>query len=267
MPYSEPLIKEIAGLLDECGGNDRAMPATTLYNENWLLRLVLDWHKRNECPDSPFSFDPDATWYSEGLLASPFLKQPEGKEKKVKEGYTNSDGFVGHFSVSLGEKAKIVPDKNAKQLVVVEAKLGSGLSKGIANAPNYDQAARNACCLAHIARKSGIVLEDCSKFALYVVVPDDVKKGTDQKGKNFCSWVTDESIEGKVKERACSYGKPQEWHGNKFMPYFKKMKVELITWEDVLGKMKSAECGNEYQMFYDRCVEFDSRLNKKTKNK
>ena len=260
MTHSAPLIKEIGGLLDECGGNDRAMPATTLYNENWLLRLVLDWHKRNEYPVPPFSFDPDATWYSEGLLASPFLKTPKC------ENHTHADGVVGNIYIE--KIAEIWPKKDAKQLIVVEAKLGSDLSKGTKKSPDYNQVARNICCLTHLATagKYRVHPETIKKwpegaFAFYLVVPESRKS-------KFTSTMKPENIKGRIKCRAIECDK-SDWYDKNIAPYLNDdvMTVELITWEDVLGKMKSAGCGNEYQMFYDRCVEFDSRLNKKTKNK
>lgn len=248
MTYATPLIKEIGGLLDKCGGNDRAMPATTLYNENWLLRLVLDWHKRNKCPDSPFSFHSDATWYSEGLLASPFLKGDK------REKHTHADGVIGN--VCIKKTAEIWPMEGARQLVVIEAKLGSFLSLGTKNSSNYDQAARNVGCLAHIAAagKHCLPAETIKEwrkgaFAFYLVVPES------RKGK-FESKMARESIEERIRCRAAGCEKNGDWYDKNIAPYCKPdvMTVELVTWECVLRKMKYAGCGDEYQMFYAQCL-------------
>ena len=37
----------IAELLASAAGEHRVFPATDLYNEGWMLRLVLDWFSRN----------------------------------------------------------------------------------------------------------------------------------------------------------------------------------------------------------------------------
>ncbi len=41
------------------------LPPTMLYNEGWLLRLVLHWFDKNRNNDYELSFLENATWYSE----------------------------------------------------------------------------------------------------------------------------------------------------------------------------------------------------------
>lgn len=223
------------------------MPPTELFNEGWLLRVVLDWYSHQQNLDSPFAFERGAKWYSEGRLSSPFLARE--RSDPCAETHTHADGVIGHFKVR--KRSEIKPNKSATQLVVVEAKLGSGLDPKTKNAPDYEQAARNVGCLAHIAHKAGINPADLTSFAFYVVAP----KAQVDKGK-FKSLVTKSSIEKKVKERALNYGKENEWYEKVFLPFLNVMCVKLITWEDILNDMESSVAGTEYRAFYDKCINF-----------
>lgn len=249
---SGSVIKKISELLEMCGRDDPPMPPTVLYCEGWLLRLVLDWHKRYPCADSPLAFEEGAKWYSEGYLSSPFPERPRA-EKLKGDGYTKADGFIGHFSIDKGTEAKICPKENAKQLVVVEAKLGSNLSPGTTNAKYYDQAARNACCLAHMAEEKGIDLKKLKKFAFYVIAPskESVKKS---KIDSIDRRMTEKSISEKIKRRASDYGEDDRWYEDKIEPFLNAMRVEVKTWEEILVCMESAGAGAEYREFYKECL-------------
>lgn len=246
------MIEQVADLLGQCDSADSVMPPTELFNEGWLLRVVLDWYSRQPTSDSPLAFERGAKWYSEGRLSSPFLK-PKTEKQSSHEGYTHADGFIGHFDVCPGKSSEIKPKLNATQLVVVEAKLGSGLSPGTTNAPDYDQAARNACCLVHIASEAGITPGRLAKLAFYVVAP---KSQVDN--RKFESLVTKPSIQKKVRKRALNYKKEEGWYKKEFSPFLKVMCVKLITWEDILSDMESFAAGTEYRAFYDKCKRANS---------
>ncbi len=87
-------------------------------------------------------------WFFEALLASQFLPERRGDERA--ECFTHADGLIGHFEVRATERSEAVIHPNAEQFVVIEAKLGNPLSKGVKNAPNFDQAARNVACIAEL---------------------------------------------------------------------------------------------------------------------
>lgn len=47
-------------------------PPTDLYNEGWMLRILLSIQSEGaKC--LPFTFQPGAKWFSEALIGSPFL--------------------------------------------------------------------------------------------------------------------------------------------------------------------------------------------------
>ena len=45
-------------ILSRCGTETSVLPPTALYNEGWLLRLVLDWLDRHRELEHPLSFMP-----------------------------------------------------------------------------------------------------------------------------------------------------------------------------------------------------------------
>ena len=247
---SGSVIKKISELLEMCGDDDPPMPPTVLYCEGWLLRLVLDWHKRHPCADSPLAFTQGAKWYSEGRLPNPFPKRSRAENRKRGgDGYTNADGFIGHFSIAEGTRAKICPEQDATQLIVVEAKLGSKLSSGTKNAPKrYDQAARNACCLAYMAAEKQIDPKQLKQFAFYVLVPLAT-------AESIKPQVTKESISEKIKRRASDYRKADGWYENAIEPFLNDMQMEVKTWEEILVCMESAGAGAEYREFYNECID------------
>jgi len=54
------MLETITGILNRCGLPDSVIPPTELYNEGWMLRLVLDWFDRNREINSPLAFAPGA---------------------------------------------------------------------------------------------------------------------------------------------------------------------------------------------------------------
>ena len=248
------MIERVAKLLDRCGGRTSVMPPTELYNEGWLLRVALDWFSTDGPSESQFSLSPGATWYSEGRLASRFLARSSSDKKA--EGFTHADGTIGHFSVSPGESSEIVPTADATQLVVIEAKLGSPLSPRTTNAPGYDQAARTAACLVHIASKAEVKPSSLTHYGFYVVAPQ-----TQICADFFASLVTKDSIEKKVRQRAEHYGGgATEWFDKIFMPYFAALKIGLVSWEQIIAEMGAGSFAREYGRFYEMCCYFDSRI-------
>ena len=191
------MIERVAHLLALCQGSASVMPPTELFNEGWLLRLVLDWYSQQTPSTSALSFEHNSKWYSEGLLASPFLARYRGDP--LAEGYTHADGVIGHFDVSPGERSEIRAHGDARQIVVVEAKMGSPLSSGTRNAPGYDQAARNTACLAHLIERARRAPDALSHLAFCVIAPRTlVENGI------FGALVTKQSIRQKVKARVAA---------------------------------------------------------------
>lgn len=245
------MLEPISRILGRCGSADSVLPPTELFNEGWMLRLVLDWFDRNRQVEHPLSFRADARWYSEALLPSRFLPQTRGDSRA--ESFTHADGIIGHFDIASGERgdASLLP--GAKQFVITEAKLGSGLSAGTKNAPAYDQAARNVACMAYMLGIKSIDPSTVDRLAFYVVAPEEqIKSGV------FADLVSKASIERKVRERINSYeGAHDAWFQVTFLSTLGRIELGILSWEGVLSALPKTKETELMSEFYAQCLRFN----------
>jgi hypothetical protein len=244
-------LKSIERILARCGSENSVLPPTELFNEGWMLRLLLDWLDKNRSPEHELSFAPEARWYSEALLPSRFLPRTRGDDKA--ESFTHADGVIGHVSVASGARAGARLAPRVGQFVVTEAKLGSSLSAGTKNAPGYDQAARNVACIAHMLERNGLHAASIERLAFFVVAPrTQIKSGI------FGSLVTKESIERKVRARVAAYqGLHDAWLDESFLPTLAHIQVATLAWEDVLSSLPSTREVDAMKEFYLQCLRFN----------
>lgn len=245
------MLRRVADLLGRCGSDTSVLPPTELYNEGWMLRLVLDWFDQHRELRHELSFLPHARWYSEALLPSRFLPQQRGDERA--ESFTHADGVVGHFSIRPGERGEAILLPDATQLLVTEAKLGSGLSAGTKNAPDYDQAARNVACIAHMVGTSRVELKAIDRLGFYVLAPaGQIEAGV------FGSLVTKESIYRKVAARVTQYqGAWDLWFRETFEPVLDRVRVAVLSWESVLEVLPGGAEASGIREFYVLCLQFN----------
>jgi hypothetical protein len=245
------MLEAIASIRARCGSRESVMPPTEVFNEGWMLRLVLDWLDRNRNVVHPLAFSPASRWYSEALLPSRFLPQMRGDPRS--ESFTHADGIIGNFEIASGLRgdAKLALPPN--QFIVVEAKLGSALSAGTKNAMTYDQAARNVACIAHMLSIQNIAPESAGELAFYVVAPAaQIQAGI------FGKLVTPESIERKVRERVVVYaGAYDAWLTVWFLPTLARMKLGLLSWEEVLAKLPVTSETSKIREFYAGCLKWN----------
>ena len=148
------LFDRISILLESCSTENPCFPPTTLYNEGWLLRLVLDWFSTHDIGNHPLNFEKKARWFSEALLPSAFLARRRGDP--LAESWTHADGVVGHFVIGAQGKTDLSLLPRATQLLVVEAKMFSELSSGVTKARYFDQAARTVACIAEVFHRANM---------------------------------------------------------------------------------------------------------------
>lgn len=233
------VIDRIARILSD----HSAILPTELYNEGWMLRLVMDWYSRRPGSGSRALFEQGARWFSQGRLSSQFL--PRYRGDKLAETHTNTDGIVGHFDIA--QRSEVRPKQGATQLLVLEAKLASRLSSKTKNAPGYDQAARSVACLAHVAGEAGIAPGSLSSYGLWVIVPR-------KRLGEFTSLATADSVKAKVRKRVDQFGDDKiEWYNGIFLPHLESMSVGSMAWEDLLSAMESEGAGTEFRQFYQEC--------------
>ncbi len=236
------MIDNIARILSD---HSVVLP-TLMYNEGWLLRIVLDWYFRRAKTSPQAIFHKDSRWFSEGRLSSQFLARFKGD--KLAEAHTSADGIVGHFEIV--QRSEIRPSRDAKQLLILEAKLSSKLSTGTKRAPGYDQAARSVACLAHISGEAGLNPNEFSCYGFYVIVPS-------KRVSDFTAQTTKDSIRRTVKDRVDAYGADKlDWYKQTFLPHFEAMDVRVVKWENLLDDMESNGAERKYRDFYMTCCKY-----------
>ena len=246
------LWKRILKMLRSVCSGDPSFPATVLFNENWMLRLVLDTIVSGEGRPGLIPVTDSSRWYSEALLPSAFLARVRGDP--LAESYTHADGVIGHFEIGGAGKGDLVLDPRAKQLSVVEGKMLSRLSRGVTNAKYFDQAARNVACIAEVLRIAECRPESLEKLSFHVVAPKrQIESGI------FEDLVTKESIEWKVERRVEEYERARdEWFADWFRPTLDALDVGIVSWEELLEEIaeRDPESGRALAAFYQKCLRF-----------
>ena len=240
------ILAGIHALIDSPQTGAPRFPPTLLFNEGWMLRLVLDWFSCQETSGHILSFEPGASWFSEALLPTPFAARSRGDRRA--EARTHADGVVGHIGVGRAGRTDVVLRPEASQLLVIEAKLFSALSAGTQNAPGFDQAARNVACMAEMLAGAGLQPRRFRRLAFLVLVP-----ASQLLEPSLCEKLEKGSIERKVRCRAAEFAPAlDDW----FMPTLEHASVGSVSWEQLIadaGRLDPA-AGESLNAFYERCI-------------
>lgn len=258
------MLNRVRDLLMRCSSPAGVLPPTELYNEGWMLRLVLDWFDRMRQPEliHPLSFHAQAVWFSEGLLSSQFL--PRHRGDPLAESWTHADGIIGHIVIGNAGRGDITLAQDAAQFTVLEAKMFSKLSPHVTHAQNYDQAARNVACMAQVLAQAGRPPAQLAKLSFYVVAPAEQIK----REPSFRKWTNKDSIQKRVVLRASAYIDPQEqakkqkWLDNWFFPAIECINIDCISWEDVIDFIQrhDGEAGEALGGFYSKCLDYNRTI-------
>ena len=225
-------------------------PATLIYNEGWMLRLILDWFSQAASHDHRLAFQPGARWFSEALLPTPFRARRRGDNRA--EARTHADGLVGHFALASGAKADARLLPSATQLFVVEAKMFSPLSGGTRNAPSFNQAARSVACMAEMLRRAGRSPDAVTSLGFFLVAP-----AASVSARMFEAALDKEAIQLAVAQRADAFrAELPSWLEDWFRPALDQMRIEALTWEDVIAQIGSIDPASaaEFESFYALCL-------------
>jgi hypothetical protein len=239
----------VAQLLARCGTIEAVLPPTLLFNEGWMLRLVLDWYEGNSSPERRLVFERTSRWYSEALLPSRFFAKFRGDARA--EGWTHADGVIGQFRIRR-ERGDIELDREALQLTVTEAKMASGLTPGTTRAPSFDQAARNVACIAQVLSVANCRAESLSRLEFFVLAPASrITEGA------FSEQLEKRNIERKVRDRASAFGSDYNaWLDEWFVPTIEKCNIGAVAWEDLIADIADADkvAGEALGSFYAACL-------------
>ncbi len=246
-------IRQILSMLERCSTEETPLPPTILYNEGWMLRLVIDWFATHPITDHYLSFPEGGKWYSEALLPSPFLPRYQGD--RFAESWTHADGVIGHFVIGQAGVGDLSLLPHATHLVILEAKMFSKLSTGVTHAKYYNQAARNVACIAEILKVGKRKPSQLNSLGFYVIAPQSqIEEGV------FTKLITHDSIRKIVERRVNEYDESKEnWFHNWFLPTLEKIDLRTISWEEIILKIVELDpsSGKNLKNFYEPCLKFN----------
>lgn len=244
------ILDRVGDLLSHAHEADSPLKPTDFYNEGWMAALTLSV-AASGVDMLPFRIAPNARWWTEALLRSPFNPRRRGDRRG--EGLTNADALVGHFDRRGDTKRGVHVRADATQLVVIEAKLGARLSARTDNAEGFDQAARSVSCMAYELDLSGVDVTRCTSLGFCVLAPEytlDVHRPL----------VSRNSIEDRVRARLEQYDEPwraslEQWFAGPFRRLLDCLTLECVSWESVIARViaASAEQGRMLSAFYQAC--------------
>ena len=226
---------------------------TEIYNENWLLKLVLNQAAAHEGGRFPLAFNAGSTWFSEAQLPTIFKARYRGDP--LAEARTNADGVIGHIVIGKHGKADLTLKPHVAQLTVIEAKIWSPLSAGTRNAPYFNQAARNVACIAEVFHRANVKPFDVERVEFVLLAP----QSTMDQGK-FDTQLRLENIRSVVKQRVFEYGgQLDHWHSEWFEPTASKIQIRAISWEKTIEWLSdfNSIVGNSLREFYRLSLEFN----------
>jgi hypothetical protein len=247
------IVDRIKAMLEACEAGTAAFPPAELYNEDWLLRIILDWFSRHGGDRYPLSPLEGAHWFSQAWLPSAFMSRYRGD--RLAEARTHADAVLGHFVVGDPGTAALSLSPGAQQLVVFEAKLFARLSAGVRNAPYYDQAARSVACIAEALRRAEIEPEMMKSLSFILVAPQA------RLDDGIFEWdLTLDAIRRKVRRRVEDYaGERDSWLLDWFEPTWRCIEIRSLSWEEIIETIAfhRPEDGHVIDSFYGQCLRFN----------
>lgn len=259
-------------LMDSCKNEDtRRFPATHIFNEGWLLRLILDAFQTLGIENHPLQFLEGANWFSESRLSTPF---EHSNKHKLGENATRADGVIGHFSFRKSTKAGLELKSDASQFIVIEAKMFSPISPGVKNEPGYHQVARNLACMAQTIYKSECDIKDFDSLGFFVLAPEQVRTKLEacfsQEPRPEKNYFPIRDIIHRRIAKYESHERPEveqlhPWELKAFLPLMDHLEqtkmIGFLAWEDCIEAIKLANPtkGNELQLFYKQSRDHNSR--------
>ena len=246
---------------------DRIFPATELYSEKWMLRLLSSIYLSSSQSykklasnhsDIFLPLDKDVRFFSEGKLETKFTKGNLGPGPN--EGRTTADGIFGHIIIDDKTATGIKLSNDANQFVIIEAKMGGKLSKGTTKAKYWDQASRIIACIARHVEITKRSPKSFRKLGFVILAPEsNINKGY------FYNALNKERLKDTIERRCAEYNYRNEtilldWFDDWIEPLIDVIRLELIGWESAI-KIATLLEPDKYptlEQFYNLCKKYNN---------
>ncbi len=248
------VLDYIAAILHSCRTSTPLCPPDVLFNEQWLLRVTLDWLASHPGTAHPLTVPPNARWFTDARLRTVFQKRhPDDQlaEKRVRV-----DGVIGDFDIRVdGKSVSVVLHPDARVLVVIVARLFRPLGGGIKAARYFDEAARTVAAVTETLRRANCYPVDMDQLGFYVLAPE-----AQIASHAYAEQINREAIRQKARQRVAAYGKThKEWYSEWFRPTLEQITIDTLSWEALLHTIQQRDpaAGQVFDRFYQQCLQFN----------
>jgi hypothetical protein len=227
-------------LLNKLYENLSQINPTIIFNEGWMVRILVEISINERLKFESIDFSDVKNFSSEALIDSPFVRRVKNRES-----CTHTDIIFGDFTVNYEEHGKITVNPDAQILGIIEAKMGSGLSKKTTNADDYNQASRSICCLAHNADKTP---EKCALFFIVVAPETTIKK------HKIKAQVEYNTIKAQIEKR---FDTSHITNNPTIIDKIDKCNILVISYEKWIAEIKNQSDKLLMSGFYEKCKSFN----------
>lgn len=243
-------MKPIIDIINSIDTTQPNVNPTEIYNEGWMTRLLVYYSIQEKSVINGIDFGKIKNWTSEALISSPFI---EGQNKKLREGYTHADMAIGDFDVDYIKRGEIGIGDKAKLFGIIEAKMGSNLSKGTKHAPDYNQASRNLACIAQNT------YDKPTDIFFSVAAP-----GKKIEKHDILSQVDLSTMIYQIEARFALYdaNDPIRANEQQILSKAKTCKVWVLSYEDWIAQFQNDSVRDLLNEFYEKCLDWN-RINRK----
>lgn len=220
---------------------------TVIYNEGWMIRLLVmeSLIQKLKIKNLDFAILATRNWSSEALIKSPFVGI-----KHNKENHTHADIILGDFNVDYNVNGETKLNEEPQVLGIIEAKMGSNLSKGTSNSKsNYNQASRSICCLSYITRNN----PECELFFVVAAPLATINKYKIE--NQIKQEYINQQIKNRFKHSEVTYSPEIENQVN-------NCKITAISYEEWIDKLENNQVKKILNDFYKKCL-FHNKIIKK----
>lgn len=231
-------------------------PKTTIFNEDWLLKVLLYLLKNDNKKtkvDAFLSFPEKAEINTKIQLYTPFAQRK--RSDQTGEDNINADGIVGEYRFIPGTKSIIQLNENFSHFSIFESKVLSGLSS-VRHKGTWNQISRTIAGMIYSALLSKTNLDKLPDLNYNFVYSSENQK-IDITKYNIAS------IKNDIHVRISLYktgGQPKNQDFSDFETnweriFDKNMKITFQKWENIVESFGNAE----FEEFYNKCLEYNRR--------
>jgi hypothetical protein len=250
-PDLELCMTKVHELLAKMDSSESHINPTCLFEEGWLLRLCLQF-AFNGIDCLPFRPGEEATWYSEVSPPSCFSINVVGN--------TWFDGVVGHCGVRPETKRGLKLLENAKQFIVIEAKMFSPLKRGVKNVKHFSQVSRAVTCMAKTLSVAGRSPKDVAELS-YVVFAPNLKRGSHDQilHKTRIRTEIQDLIDCRDHISDNDREALKQWMVDWCDPMLEQMTLECVSWESIRDRIGTGFEKERAALdsFYRRCRKYN----------